>query len=150
MLIPMLIGESRVGALMVIVIALVYIIFFFFSFSFKNIISLSFYSIFFVVIIFFIFTILAENILELRMNRMEITKDVKRLAGIKAGLNAFLHNPIFGVGFGGWYVYVKKVYSPFISNIPSTAHNSYVDILAETGIIGFILFCLCLHWSTKK
>ena len=104
--------RGRVGALMVIVIALVYIIFVFFSFSFKNIISLSFYSIFFVVIIFFIFTILAENILELRMNRMEITKDVKRLAGIKAGLNAFLHNPIFGVGFGGWYVYVK-VYSPY-------------------------------------
>ena len=150
MLIPMLIGESRVGALMVIVIALVYIIFVFFSFSFKNIISLSFYSIFFVVIIFFIFTILAENILELRMNRMEITKDVKRLAGIKAGLNAFLHNPIFGVGFGGWYVYVKKVYSPFISNIPSTAHNSYVDILAETGIIGFYSFLSMLALVYKK
>ena len=150
MLIPMLIGESRVGALMVIVIALVYIIFVFLVLVSKNIISLSFYSIFFVVIIFFIFTILAENILELRMNRMEITKDVKRLAGIKAGLNAFLHNPIFGVGFGGWYVYVKKVYSPFISNIPSTAHNSYVDILAETGIIGFYSFLSMLALVYKK
>ena len=81
---------------------------------------------------------------------MEITKDVKRLAGIKAGLNAFLHNPIFGVGFGGWYVYVKKVYSPFISNIPSTAHNSYVDILAETGIIGFYSFLSMLALVYKK
>ena len=81
---------------------------------------------------------------------MEITKDVKRLAGIKAGLNAFLHNPIFGVGFGGWYVYVKKVYSPFISNIPSTAHNSYVDILAETGIIGFYSFLSMLALVYKN
>ena len=42
------------------------------------------------------------------------------------------NNPLFGVGFGG-YRDVRRTYGVY----GGMAHNSYIDILAETGIIGF-------------
>jgi O-antigen ligase len=45
------------------------------------------------------------------------------------GLQMFQHNPLFGVG--------ADMYS---EHNPLTAHNSFVLVLAETGIVGFVLW----------
>lgn len=55
-----------------------------------------------------------------------------RLHDKNIGLNLFLKNIFFGVGFSNQF----WVTPPF----PSLIHNYYLVILIETGIIGFILF----------
>lgn len=62
----------------------------------------------------------------------------------------FLQSPILGIGFGGYndtdynLVGIKGVwtinFSPEMINSDAHAHNTYFHLLAETGIIGFILF----------
>lgn len=54
----------------------------------------------------------------------------------------FLKNPIVGVGFGGWQSgnLVGHKYP----------HNIYVELLAETGIVGFFIFVVVLVMAFSK
>lgn len=54
------------------------------------------------------------------------------------GIQMFIGNPLFGVGAGG-YTDVN----------PLTAHNSFVLVLAEMGIIGFTLWLAIVGYSFK-
>jgi len=61
----------------------------------------------------------------------------------------FLSKPITGIGLGAFHLYIGKHLSPQLKAIFPTekfiindAHNEYLQILAETGIIGFVLFML--------
>lgn len=51
------------------------------------------------------------------------------------GLEAFLSSPVFGVGWG-------RLVDEVSTGIP--AHNWYITILGETGIVGFILWAVFL------
>ena len=61
------------------------------------------------------------------------------------GLQMFIGHPIFGVG--------PDMYSEYH---PLTAHNSYVLVLAETGIVGFtlwlafVLYCFRMMWVGSR
>lgn len=71
----------------------------------------------------------------------------------------FVHSPIFGTGVGSYNnrpIKLKKV-APFIAYNAqtdntynnSTAHNTYLQILAEQGIVGltvFLIFWVSLFW----
>jgi O-antigen ligase len=63
-------------------------------------------------------------------------------------------NPIFGIGFGGYPHFVNQYY-PLITgySVVGTAHNIYLEILAETGLVNLMIFGL-LFWlllrSLKK
>jgi O-antigen ligase len=67
-----------------------------------------------------------------------------------AGLKMLHSQPITGIGIGGF----KIAYPKFtIENPPRTnihAHNIYIEIAAETGIVGIIGLCtaifLCCYW----
>ncbi|HPE60383.1 MAG TPA: O-antigen ligase family protein [Thiolinea sp.] len=52
------------------------------------------------------------------------------------GLEAWMQQPLLGYGFGSYF----KVVTPFSVNY--TAHNSFISVLVETGIIGLLLFLL--------
>ena len=54
-------------------------------------------------------------------------------------INIFLHNPVFGIGWAG-YRYEYSNYK-FLGGSATTmnAHNIYLQILSELGIVGFIL-----------
>lgn len=52
------------------------------------------------------------------------------------GIQMFLANPLFGIGAGG-YSDLHEI----------TAHNSFVLVLAETGIIGFTIFIAIVGYS---
>ena len=60
----------------------------------------------------------------------------------KTAINQFLYRPLIGVGFGNY----GFLYNQFIPKDADTKpyiakpHNSYLEVLAETGIVGFILF----------
>lgn len=65
-------------------------------------------------------------------------------------LEKFRQNPVFGIGWGGF----KHYYHMRIGDYSSTsttvdAHNVYLQILCEMGIVGFVVF-LCAVSATFK
>jgi len=59
-----------------------------------------------------------------------------------AAWRMFVEKPITGVGIGV-YRWIVPLYSqdlPFLRNRNIWVHNTYIQILAETGIVGFFLF----------
>jgi O-antigen ligase len=63
----------------------------------------------------------------------------KRTSIWAAGLDVYREHPITGVGAGA---FGASVYSKL--DIPYVAHNSYLSILVETGVIGAIVFSTLL------
>ncbi len=49
---------------------------------------------------------------------------------LMAGVQLFLENPVFGVGFGRYNL---------LGNYETYPHNLFVEVLCETGIVGFIV-----------
>jgi len=64
---------------------------------------------------------------------------------IKAAWEMFLANPVLGVGVGNFYWECRN-YEPVG---PRRAHTTYLEVLAELGIIGLILFIGILFFSLK-
>jgi O-antigen ligase len=57
----------------------------------------------------------------------------------KAGLELFPRHPVGGVGAGAFADAVE----PFLGNDKS-AHNTFISLLIEQGVVGLVLFCLML------
>jgi O-antigen ligase/capsular polysaccharide biosynthesis protein len=63
--------------------------------------------------------------------------DQERFESVAAGTSLFLLDPVFGVGFGQ-YEYVSP---RFVGNsFATSAHNQYLKILAEQGMVGTALY----------
>lgn len=60
---------------------------------------------------------------------------------------AFITNPIFGVGWGRYGFYSDNIYATGAS---THAHNSYLQVLAETGLMGFIIIGMWFLVIIKK
>lgn len=61
-----------------------------------------------------------------------------RIKGIEQDLPTILNRPFFGHGLGT----SKEVSANFLEGRAQPAHNLYVEILQELGVVGFILFML--------
>lgn len=60
----------------------------------------------------------------------------------EAGWRMFIDKPFTGVGIGN-YIGLLPFYGadlPFLANRISWAHNTYIQVLSETGLVGFVLF----------
>jgi hypothetical protein len=59
-----------------------------------------------------------------------------RIIQLYIGIDVFIRNPIFGIG-GGNFKFVSESYG-----LPTNyrLHNLYVALLAETGVVGFLLY----------
>ncbi len=67
-----------------------------------------------------------------------------------ASLQMFRHFPIFGVGLGAWPDLFPRYKSPpWTPYFYREAHNDYVELLAETGILGFGLLAF-FFWRCGK
>src|SRR5579875_774185 len=64
----------------------------------------------------------------------------ERLAHWIAGINMFLTHPILGVGIGNYPDAYTQYYITIFVNSLGHAHNYYINIAAETGIIGLFAF----------
>ncbi len=73
-----------------------------------------------------------ENVKNLRSNNM-------RLAIWEAGMEVFSEHPVLGIGAGGFV----NVVSP-VGGERFVAHNVFVSILVELGVIGCVLFVVML------
>jgi O-antigen ligase len=75
--------------------------------------------------------------------------DRERAAAVLAGPQIWATAPIFGVGFGHY----SFVSAQFSGNLSATAaHNWYVNVLAEEGLVGIVLwlgFVLSVAWVLR-
>lgn len=71
---------------------------------------------------------------------------VERIRLWKTGLLMFRDHPILGVGNGNYLLryneYIKKYPELNIGRNKFSVHNSYIKVLSETGILGFIPYLL--------
>lgn len=65
----------------------------------------------------------------------------------KEAWSNFLENPIFGIG---WRQFSEKYMGILINGKKSHPHNIYLQLLAETGIVGFTLFIIPLIYVIIK
>lgn len=65
-----------------------------------------------------------------------------RMEDIEEGLAIFQENPVFGVGFGNMGTRIRDVDESSGAAVTRiyTGHSIFVNILGETGIVGFLLF----------
>lgn len=76
-----------------------------------------------------------------------------RISMAKAAIKMFLHRPIFGVG----YSQASEKFSPHFTAVGSSwvpdqgflIHNTFLNILAELGITGFVPFIFILVYLAK-
>lgn len=66
----------------------------------------------------------------------------------QAILPVAFRNPILGVGYGSFWVNPPISYS--LSSMVNEAHNGYLDVFVELGIVGLILFLGFLLSSCRK
>jgi O-antigen ligase len=70
----------------------------------------------------------------------------------RSGWNMWIDHPIKGVGIG---MFINKV-GPYIYQLEgphlwrAVAHNTYIQVLSETGIVGFFLFMLLVFYSLRN
>ncbi len=60
--------------------------------------------------------------------------------------NLFLENPIFGIGWGKFKNHLTDTYNVFNDGQLSNVHNNYLQLLCETGLIGFGLITAPLFY----
>ncbi len=68
----------------------------------------------------------------------------ERLAHWIAGINMFVTHPFTGVGIGNYPDAYAQYYITIFVNSLGHAHNFYINMAAETGIIGLLAFLLFL------
>lgn len=78
----------------------------------------------------------------------------ERLATITTCWKMFLTRPILGVGLGnfGWYLshFVTSIYLNYIPGGKFQPNNLYFELLAEVGIIGFLIYVAFIIQLWKK
>lgn len=70
----------------------------------------------------------------------------QRAALMLAGVNMFLEQPLVGVGPGGFVSELDRVGAlvPHLWDLQPTPHNAYIQVAAETGILGLAAFGIFL------
>ncbi len=74
----------------------------------------------------------------------------------RSALEAIGDNPLMGVGFGNYEAAYQEEYmlDEAKERFQGHAHNIYLQLWAETGLPGLILFCVLfgyiLHWSWRR
>jgi O-antigen ligase len=62
----------------------------------------------------------------------------------RAGLAMWLDHPIAGIGIGRFRNYLLPYWQSYRPIVAWTPHNTYIQVLSETGAVGFILFITLL------
>lgn len=63
---------------------------------------------------------------------------IQRLVFFEDGMKLFLRNPVFGLGMGAYESAITSVQSFYYET--KYAHNHYVQMLVETGVVGLAVF----------
>ena len=85
----------------------------------------------------------SENASASRLQQLDEFTVVSRLALWGAAGAMFSQRPILGVGYGNYRSFYND-YIPGIAPNQLDAHNIYLQLLSETGALGFLTFCLLM------
>ncbi len=105
-------------------------------------------------VIFSLSFVLNDDTIAFALERTNSRKPVyDRLNLYMTSFNMFFHNPLFGAGFGRFFEKAPEYYEKldFVSfhNRELKAHDTFVGILAEMGLVGFGLI-LFIYFSILK
>jgi O-antigen ligase len=70
-------------------------------------------------------------------HRYESFQDPIRLAILQDGLKMFVHRPLLGWGLGAFPSAYPSFRSFYTEQFVNAAHNDYLQLLVETGLVGF-------------
>ena len=68
-----------------------------------------------------------------------------RIEGAETGVKLLREQPMFGVGIGRFYSQSARYWS-----VPENAHNNFIQILAESGVTGLLLFLAVIVFAVRK
>jgi putative inorganic carbon (hco3(-)) transporter len=80
---------------------------------------------------------------ESRLRQVDEFTSASRLALWSAAGAMFVQHPFMGVGYGNY----RSLYNNYLPAVPPNqldAHNLYLQVLSETGVIGFLAFSLLI------
>ena len=86
-----------------------------------------------------------DSLRALQKNSPQITEsslNKRYIYNFKVGPKLFSEDPIFGKGLGG-FIYYNTYYK-------QVAHNTYLEVLTGSGIVGFIPFIMILYLSWRE
>ena len=66
-----------------------------------------------------------------------------RIPMVREGLKSFPHHPLAGTG-AGTFRFTNYLYRPNASFVVKHAHNQWVNVLSELGLVGLVLFVLAV------
>jgi O-antigen ligase len=96
---------------------------------------------------------LSKRIASVGPSHFELSSDIRSYIN-RDGLRMFLKKPILGWGLGTFPVVYPQFRSFYTNFFVNEAHNDYLQLLVEMGLLGFgtmIWFLLALFWrATKK
>lgn len=87
------------------------------------------------------------NVIE-RSTNLNTSSTQQRLRFYDSALKSIKQNPIFGVGIGNWKLHATEYDKPYMQDysVPYHAHNDFLEVLAELGILGFIFYFGIFLW----
>ena len=90
--------------------------------------------------------------LSLNINEAEGNSLGHRINSFTVGLNIFLDNLWFGLGFGFYGNYIRDTFSNlgYEVGIISSTYNQYLQMLCELGITGFLFFISFIYKSVNQ
>ncbi|MGO4972119.1 O-antigen ligase family protein [[Clostridium] aminophilum] len=62
----------------------------------------------------------------------------------------FKNNPIIGIGWGNFSLYMTDYYNSVTGVQVANVHNDYLQLLCETGIVGFLCFTLPMLYILSR
>ena len=75
--------------------------------------------------------------------KLEVS-EARRVSMVKDSWRIFLDHPVRGTGLGSLQVVFPRYESMYDGKVAHHAHNDYVELLAETGVIGALCFTVFL------
>ena len=66
-----------------------------------------------------------------------------RIPMVREGLKSFPHHPLAGTG-AGTFRFTNYLYRPNASFLVKHAHNQWINVLSELGLVGLVLFVLAI------
>ena len=72
----------------------------------------------------------------------------ERLNFFNAAIKSIINNPILGIGYGNWKIKSCDLNKDIIKSyrVPYFAHNDFLQITAEIGIVGGLCLCFSIFF----
>ena len=83
-----------------------------------------------------------------RSTNLDTSSTQQRLRFYSTAMQSIQQYPIFGVGIGNWKLHATEYDKPYMKDytVPYHVHNDFLEIAAELGVLGFILYFGIFLW----